>query len=117
MNCKFKSVDAIIGDDGQIHLDIVLLKDDNYEVIETEFHDVVLPLVPHGNIVRCSSDYAYLELYDRKLKVLATKTNDSPGAVFWTRRIVERKPKEMTIDEIEEALGYPIKIVSGGDKE
>lgn len=30
-----------------------------------------------------------------------------PGKLIWTRR----KPKEMTLEEIEEALGYPVKIV------
>ena len=48
-------------------------------------------------------DVANVFLYD-------TKTDD--GFVYYTDKIIKRKPKKMTIEEIEQKLGYKIEIVS-----
>ena len=48
-------------------------------------------------------DFANVFLYD-------TKSND--GLVYYVDKIIKRKPKKMTIEEIEQKLGYKIEIVS-----
>lgn len=48
-------------------------------------------------------DVANVFLYD-------TKTDD--GFVYYTDKIIKYKPKKMTIEEIEQKLGYKIEIVS-----
>ena len=40
-----------------------------------------------------------------------TKTDD--GFTYYTDKIIKHKPKKMTIEEIEQKLGYKIEIVSG----
>lgn len=49
-------------------------------------------------------DVANVFLYD-------TKTDD--GFVYYVDKIIKHKPKKMTIEEIEQKLGYKIEIVSG----
>lgn len=39
-----------------------------------------------------------------------TKTDD--GFVYYTDKIIKHKPKKMTIEEIEQKLGYKVEIVS-----
>ena len=48
-------------------------------------------------------DAANVYLYD-------TKSDD--GLAYYTDKIIKRKPKKMTIEEIERELGYKVEIVS-----
>lgn len=52
-------------------------------------------------------DFATVYLYD-------TKSYD--GLAYYVDKIIKYKPKKMTIEEIEQKLGYKIEIVSGKRK-
>lgn len=62
------------------------------------------PALRRVSIRLCTKgDVANVFLYD-------TKTDD--GFVYYTDKIIKYKPKKMTIEEIEQKLGYKIEIVS-----
>lgn len=42
---------------------------------------------------------------------------DVTSHVHWADKLIEPKPKDMTIEDIEKALGYPVKIVTKEMKE
>lgn len=105
--------------DGSRYLKLVYEYED-----ECGVHEVTIPQVefPFGNrlgftyicennpklqrlsIHLCTEgDVANVYLYD-------TKSYD--GLVYYTDKIIKRKPKKMTIEEIERELGYKVEIVS-----
>lgn len=53
--------------------------------------------------LRTEGDVTNVFLYD-------TKTDD--GFVYYTDKIIKHQPKKMTIEEIEQKLGYKVEIVS-----
>ena len=116
--CFLKDAQIYI-QDGSRYLKLVYEYEDGYGI-----HELTVPQVefPFGNrlnlkhiyeanpalrrlsIRLCTEgDVANVFLYD-------TKTDD--GFVYYTDKIIEYKPKKMTIEEIEQKLGYKIKIVS-----
>lgn len=59
------------------------------------------------------SDFEIVEIYETGGETLNEMLDvDRFGTLIWKRE----KPKEMTVAEIEKALGYPVKIVKEGDK-
>ena len=105
--------------DGSRYLKLVYEYEDGYGI-----HELTIPQVefPFGNrldltyicennpklqrlaIRLCTvGDFANVYLYD-------TKSHD--GLVYYVDKIIKRKPKKMTIEEIEQKLGYKIEIVS-----
>ena len=116
--CFLKDAQIYI-QDGSRYLKLVYEYEDGYGI-----HELIVPQVefPFGNrlnlkhiyeanpalrrlsIRLCTEgDIANVFLYD-------TKTDD--GFVYYTDKIIKRKPKKMTIEEIEQKLGYKIEIVS-----
>ena len=116
--CFLKDAQIYI-QDGSRYLKLVYEYEDSYGI-----HDLTLPQVefPFGNrlgltyicennpelqrlaIRLCTvGDFANVYLYD-------TKSHD--GFVYYTDKIIKHKPKKMTIEEIEQKLGYKIEIVS-----
>lgn len=116
--CFLKDAQIYI-QDGSRYLKLVYEYEDGYGI-----HELTVPQVefPFGNrlgltyicennpelqrlaIYLCTvGDFANVFLYD-------TKTDD--GFVYYTDKIIEYKPKKMTIEEIEQKLGYKIEIVS-----
>ena len=116
--CFLKDAQIYI-QDGSRYLKLVYEYEDGYGI-----HELTIPQVefPFGNrlnlkhiyeanpalrrlsIRLCTEgDVANVFLYD-------TKTDD--GFVYYTDKIIKRKPKKMTIEEIEQKLGYKIEIVS-----
>ena len=104
--------------DGSRYLKLVYEYEDGYGI-----HELTIPQVefPFGNrldltyicennpklqrlaIRLCTvGDFANVYLYD-------TKSHD--GLVYYVDKIIKRKPKKMTIEEIEQKLGYKIEIV------
>ena len=64
------------------------------------------PALQRLSIRLCTEgDVANVYLYD-------TKSDD--GLAYYVDKIIKYKPKKMTIEEIEQKLGYKIEIVSSG---
>ena len=116
--CFLKDAQIYI-QDGSRYLKLVYEYEDGYGI-----HELTVPQVefPFGNrlnlkhiyeanpalrrvsIRLCTEgDVANVFLYD-------TKTDD--GLVYYTDKIIKHQPKKMTIEEIEQKLGYKIEIVS-----
>lgn len=116
--CFLKDAQIYIQDDTR-YLKLVYEYEDSYGI-----HELTIPQVefPFGNrlgltyicennpelqrlsIRLCTvGDFANVYLYD-------TKSND--GLAYYTDKIIKRKPKKMTIEEIERELGYKVEIVS-----
>ena len=116
--CFLKDAQIYI-QDGSRYLKLVYEYEDGYGI-----HELTVPQVefPFGNrlnlkhiyeanpalrrlsIRLCTEgDVANVFLHD-------TKTDD--GFVYYTDKIIEYKPKKMTIEEIERELGYKVEIVS-----
>ena len=116
--CFLKDAQIYI-QDGSRYLKLVYEYEDGYGI-----HELTVPQVefPFGNrlnlkhiyeanpalrrlsIRLCTEgDVANVFLYD-------TKSDD--GLVYYVDKIIKRKPKKMTIEEIEQKLGYKIEIVS-----
>ena len=116
--CFLKDAQIYI-QDGSRYLKLVYEYEDSYGI-----HELTVPQVefPFGNrlslthicknnpelqrlsIRLCTvGDFANVYLHD-------TKSHD--GLVYYTDKIIEHQPKKMTIEEIEQKLGYKIEIVS-----
>ena len=64
------------------------------------------PALRRVSICLCTEgDVANVYLYD-------TKSDD--GLAYYVDKIIKCKPKKMTVEEIEQKLGYKIEIVSSG---
>ena len=116
--CFLKDAQIYI-QDGSRYLKLVYEYEDGYGI-----HELTVPQVefPFGNrlnlkhiyeanpalrrlsIRLCTvGDFANVYLHD-------TKSHD--GLVYYTDKIIKHQPKKMTIEEIEQKLGYKIEIVS-----
>ena len=116
--CFLKDAQIYI-QDGSRYLKLVYEYEDSYGI-----HELTVPQVefPFGNrlslthicknnpelqrlsIRLCTvGDFANVYLHD-------TKSHD--GLVYYTDKIIEHQPKKMTIEEIEQKLGYKVEIVS-----
>ena len=116
--CFLKDAQIYI-QDGSRYLKLVYEYEDGYGIHELTVPQVEFPFGNRLNLkhiyeanpalrrlfirLRTEGDVANVFLYD-------TKTND--GFVYYTDKIIKRKPKKMTIEEIEQKLGYKIEIVS-----
>lgn len=111
---KFKNVKAWIGDDGYIHLNIVLsgMLEDGRET-EYEIYDAALPLgYSECTLTRAQEtlfcdcvleEYFYLELSGNQLYL-----NPGANGYLYTTRIF---PRKMTKAQIEKELGCAIEII------
>lgn len=63
--------------------------------------------IEHGTMCHSQNDICRIGTDDSLLRVFPDKN----GQVMKSKRIKEPDPKEMTMEEIEKKLGYPIKIV------
>ena len=83
----------------------------NGSIEEIEFPSIVLPIskchLPTMEIKHCFVDTFRLDFQGTVLGLLP---NDN-GQVMCSTVIKEADPIEMTMDEIEKKLGYPVKIV------
>ena len=117
-NCFLKDAQIYI-QDGSRYLKLVYEYEDGYGI-----HELTIPQVefPFGNRLNltyiCENNPALQRLSIRLCTVgdltnvylYDTKSND--GLVYYTDKIIKRKPKKMTIEEIERELGYKVEIVS-----
>ena len=118
-NCFLKDAQIYI-QDGSRYLKLVYEYEDSYGIHELTIPQVEFPFKNRLNLKHiyganpalrrrvfirlCTEgDVANVFLYD-------TKTDD--GLVYYTDKIIKRKPKKMTIEEIERELGYKVEIIS-----
>lgn len=116
--CFLKDAQIYIQDDTR-YLKLVYEYEDSYGIHELTIPQVEFPFgsrlgltyicennpeLQRLSIRLCTvGDFANVYLYD-------TKSND--GLVYYVDKIVKRKPKKMTLEEIERELGYKVEIVS-----
>ena len=117
-NCFLKDAQIYTQDDTR-YLKLVYEYEDNYGIHELTIPQVEFPFgsrlgltyicennpaLQRLSIRLCTvGDFANVYLYD-------TKSYD--GLVYYTDKIIKRKPKKMTIEEIERELGYKVEIIS-----
>lgn len=105
--------------DGSRYLKLVYEYEDSYGIHELTIPQVEFPFGNRLNLIYihennpslqrlsirlCTvGDFANVYLYD-------TKSDD--GLVYYVDKIIKRKPKKMTIEEIERELGYKVEIIS-----
>ena len=105
--------------DGSRYLQLVYQYED-----EVGIHELIIPQVefPFGNRLNLKHIYETNPALRRVSIRLCTEgdvanvylhdTKSSDGMAYYLDRIVKYKPKKMTIEEIEQKLGYKIEIVS-----
>lgn len=116
--CFLKDAQIYI-QDGSRYLKLVYEYEDSFGIHELTIPQVEFPFGNRLNLIYihennpalqrlsihlCTvGDLANVYLYD-------TKSDD--GLAYYTDKIIKRKPKKMTLEEIERELGYKVEIVS-----
>lgn len=105
-------------ENGQYYLKLKYIIENDHRVEELEIPKVCLRFnknfYPNLNYRRDA--YKYQEECDLctgfgSMKVLPGETSEA-NHVFYTVKLIEEKPVEMSVSEIEKKLGYKIKIVN-----
>lgn len=116
--CFLKDAQIYIQDDTR-YLKLVYEYEDSYGI-----HELTIPQVefPFGNRLGlkyiCENNPALQRLSVRLCtegdvaNVYLHDSKSYDGLVYYTDKIIKRKPKKMTIEEIEQKLGYKVEIVS-----
>lgn len=106
--------------DGSRYLQLIYQYED-----EVGIHELIIPQVefPFGNRLNLKHIYETNPALRRVSIRLCTEgdvanvylhdTKSDDGMVYYLDKIIKYKPKKMTIEEIEQKLGYKIEIVSG----
>lgn len=117
-NCFLKDAQIYI-QDGSRYLKLVYEYEDNYGI-----HELTIPQVefPFGNrlgltyICENNPELQRLSIHlcteGDVANVYLHNSKSYDGLVYYTDKIIKRKPKKMTIEEIERELGYKVEIVS-----
>ena len=121
--CFLKDAQIYI-QDGSRYLKLVYEYEDGYGI-----HELTVPQVefPFGNRLGltyiCENNPALRRLSIRLCtegdvaNVYLHNSKSYDGLVYYTDKIIKRKPKKMTIEEIERELGYKVEIVSSRKEE
>lgn len=116
--CFLKDAQIYIQDDTR-YLKLVYEYEDSYGI-----HELTIPQVefPFGNRLGLKHIYENNPALQRLSIRLCTEgdvasvylhnSKSYDGLVYYTDKIIKRKPKKMTIEEIERELGYKVEIVS-----
>lgn len=116
--CFLKDAQIYI-QDGTRYLKLVYEYEDNYGI-----HELTIPQVefPFGNrlgltyICENNPELQRLSIHlcteGDVANVYLHNSKSYDGLVYYTDKIIKRKPKKMTIEEIEQELGYKVEIVS-----
>lgn len=116
--CFLKDAQIYIQDDTR-YLKLVYEYEDSYGI-----HELTIPQVefPFGNRLNLKHVYEANPALRRYFIRLCTEgdvanvflhnTKTDDGFMYYTDKIVKYKPKKMTIEEIEQKLGYKVEIVS-----
>ena len=117
-NCFLKDA-QIYTQDGSRYLKLVYEYEDSYGIHELTIPQVEFPFGNRLNLIYIHENNPALQRLSIRLctegdvaNVYLHDTKSHDGFVYYTDKIIKRKPKKMTIEEIERELGYKIEIVS-----
>ena len=118
-NCFLKDAQIYI-QDGSRYLKLVYEYEDSYGI-----HELTIPQVefPFGNCLNLTHIYDETNPALRRVfirlctegdvaNVYLHNSKSHDGLVYYTDKIIKHQPKKMTLEEIEQKLGYKIEIVS-----
>ena len=105
--------------DGSRYLKLVYEYEDSYGIHELTIPQVEFPFGNRLNLIYIHENNPALQRLSIRLctegdvtSVYLYDTKSYDGLVYYTDKIIKRKPKKMTIEEIEQKLGYKVEIVS-----
>ena len=116
--CFLKDAQIYI-QDGSRYLKLVYEYEDSHGVHELTIPQVEFPFGNCLNLIYIHENNPALQRLSIHLctegdvtNVYLHDTKSYDGLVYYTDKIIKRKPKKMTIEEIERELGYKVEIVS-----
>ena len=117
-NCFLKDAQIYIQDDTR-YLKLVYEYEDSYGVHELTIPQVEFPFGNRLNLIYIHENNPALQRLSIHLctegdvaNVYLHNSKSYDGLVYYTDNIIKRKPKKMTLEEIERELGYKVEIVS-----
>ena len=117
-NCFLKDAQIYI-QDGSRYLKLVYEYEDSYGIHELTIPQVEFPFGNRLNLIYIYENNPALQRLSVRLctegdvvNVYLHNSKSYDGLVYYTDKIIKRKPKKMTIEEIEQKLGYKVEIVS-----
>ena len=117
-NCFLKDAQIYI-QDGSRYLKLVYEYEDSYGIHELIIPQVEFPFGNRLNLIYIHENNPALQRLSIRLctegdvaNVYLHNSKSYDGLVYYTDKIIKRKPKKMTIEEIERELGYKVEIVS-----
>ena len=117
-SCFLKDAQIYI-QDGSRYLKLVYEYEDGYGIHELTIPQVEFPFGNRLNLIHIYENNPALQRLSVRLctegdvtSVYLYDTKSYDGLVYYTDKIIKRKPKKMTIEEIERKLGYKVEIVS-----
>lgn len=117
-NCFLKDAQIYI-QDGSRYLKLVYEYEDSYGIHELTIPQVEFPFGNRLNLIYIHENNPALQRLSIRLctegdvtSVYLHDTKSYDGLAYYTDKIIKRKPKKMTIEEIERELGYKVEIVS-----
>ena len=116
--CFLKDAQIYI-QDGSRYLKLVYEYEDSYGIHELTIPQVEFPFGNRLNLIHIYENNPALRRLSVRLctegdvtSVYLYDTKSDDGLVYYVDKIIKRKPKKMTIEEIERELGYKIEIIS-----
>ena len=116
--CFLKDAQIYI-QDGSRYLKLVYEYEDSYGIHELTIPQVEFPFGNRLNLIYIHENNPALRRLSIRLctegdvtSVYLYDTKSDDGLVYYVDKIIKRKPKKMTIEEIEQKLGYKVEIVS-----
>ena len=117
-NCFLKDAQIYI-QDGSRYLKLVYEYEDSYGIHELTIPQVEFPFGNHLGLTYICENNPALQRLSIHLctegdvaNVYLHNSKSYDGLVYYTDKIIKRKPKKMTIEEIERELGYKVEIIS-----
>ena len=116
--CFLKNAQIYI-QDGSRYLKLVYEYEDSYGIHELTIPQVEFPFGSRLGLTYICENNPALQRLSIRLCTEGDVTNvylhnskSYDGLVYYTDKIIKRKPKKMTLEEIERELGYKVEIVS-----
>ena len=105
--------------DGSRYLKLVYEYEDSYGIHELTIPQVEFPFGNRLNLIHIHENNPTRQGLSIRLctegdvtNVYLHDTKSDDGLVYYVDKIIKRKPKKMTIEEIERELGYKVEIIS-----
>ena len=109
--------------DGRIWASLTYTIEDDNEIVDITIPKVDLNIPIKPNVLGIDAIYApwghidavLLDIDDRRFCISEGYTIEANN-VFYTEKVIEEKRRDMTLKEIEEKLGFKVKLVSEKEK-